>query len=126
MEKCSVCGKTIENGCFGLNSKYEKVCYSCCAKEDYNNLLNLKIGETYCLYLTNDKLCNWPGSLEIPLCYIKEGFHNIARVQRTTWFNIKGNKYFAKQYGDNSEIAYIKRYKGHKGENDVPFKVILK
>lgn len=138
MEKfiCCGCGKELpsKSGIFsnyGTNIAGEKFCYTCCAKNDLETIKAMEKDDRFCLYLTKDKksglweLSNFPSSLEIKVNYVKEGFHNIADVQRTCWFNIDGKKYIAKQYGNFSEVAYIKRYKGKKGENEVPTKICI-
>ena len=138
MEKviCSQCGKEcIGDGVgtgYGKNRKGEKFCYECCGKNDLAELENLKIGERVCQYLHIEnqikgckyrggycnshwgesyEIRNWPGTLKIK-AYGNIGYHNMAYVQRNVWFNIGDKKYHGVQYGNDSEICYIKRIKG--------------
>jgi hypothetical protein len=135
MEKifCSRCGKECVSDGFGTgygeNSKtHEKFCYDCCGVLDYKALEDMKVGERTAYYLTCDKktlrwehyprpvtsvnwsVQNWCGTMKINV-YCKEGFHNIARVRRDVYFSYKGHRFWGTQYGNDSEICYIKRIK---------------
>ena len=136
MEKviCSRCGKEcIPDGVgtgYGVNSKGEKICYECCGVLDYNALENMKVGERTAYYLTCKKSIfnwehypkpvssedwsveNWCGTMKINV-YCKEGFHNIARIRRDVYFSYKGHNFWGTQYGNDSQICYIKRIKGN-------------
>jgi hypothetical protein len=88
-----------------------KICFECCGKNDIEALGNLKPKEKFILYLnTKEKtLTNWPGTLKINVGYIREGRHNIAGKRYDTWFSLGQFNYHAVQYGDNTQIAHIKR-----------------
>ena len=115
---CSQCGKECKpDGCgtgYGENIKGEKICYDCCGKNDYESLANLKVGEKTAYYLSkkngNYTVTNWPGTMRINV-HCSEGFHNIAGVRRDVHFSYKGHNFWGVQYGDDSEICYIKRIK---------------
>lgn len=123
---CAICGKTfIPNGIstgYGVNKDGYKICYNCCGDIDKKQLSDLQPGDKMYLYLTSEKkelsygietkhfVTNWPGTLKIN-CYVKEGYHNIARVQRSIWFSFNGKNYFGKQYGNYSEVCTVKRIK---------------
>ena len=74
MDKCFICNsKLIATGLgagYARDSKNNKICYECCAKEDKKNLLNLSKKEKYILYLSGDYVTNWPGTLKfkVRLC----------------------------------------------------------
>lgn len=123
---CTICGAAftadgIMAG-YGVNNAGYKICYNCCGDIDKKNLSDLQPGDKIYLYLTSKRkelscgiettyyVTNWPGTLKIN-CYVKEGYHNIARVQRSIWFSFNGKNYFGKQYGDNQEVCTVKRIK---------------
>ena len=117
---CSRCGKEcvpdgVGTGYGIVPDTQEKVCYSCCGKMDERTLMNLKFGEKTVLYLSENKngdwyVTNWPGTLKFKV-WAKEGHHNIARVRRDVWFTMRGHYFHGTQYGNNSELCYIKRVK---------------
>ena len=125
MEKvfCADCGKECKSDGFGTGygierSTNKKICYDCCAKRDLEELNSLEIGKgrviQYLNWRTNE-VTNWPGTMRFKVV-CKEGFHNIARVQRNVWFSYKGKRFHGVQYGNDSEICYIKRVKNSQGE----------
>lgn len=135
-EVCYECGKEfVRTGVgtgYGYDKDMHKICYSCCAKRDLKDIENLKYGEKTALYLNickkpngeEARLVNWPGTLIIPIYYLREGRHNIAGVQRTCYFYHKGKEYIARQYGNDSEIARIKltKCKNILGESEIILK----
>ena len=129
MEKvfCSECGKectpiklgleNVSGTGYGISpTTGEKICYACCGKRDERELMGLQLGEKIVLYLHKDKVSggwhvtNWPGTLNYRV-WVKEGRHNIARVRRDVWFSVRGHNFHGTQYGDSSELCYIKRVK---------------
>ena len=128
MEKvfCEQCGKEcIPDGVgTGYGVKYKtkrKICYACCGINDYKRLENMKIGDKAVYYLNvylsekkGEQACvsNWCGTMKFPIHYVRKGFHNLAYVRRDVWFSYKGNKFHGTQYGNLSELCYIKRIKG--------------
>lgn len=124
---CADCGKEcIPDGVgtgYGITSDTHKtVCYECCGKRDEKELMSLKLGEHYVLYLTKKVeeipggtetkwfLTNWPGTFRQGV-WAKEGRHNIARVRRDVWFKLKDHYFHGTQYGNDSELCYITRVK---------------
>lgn len=113
---CSQCGEhkihedSLTTG-YATDNKGDKICFACCGLNDAKQLEELKPKEKMCLYLdTKQKtLSNWPGTFKIDLGYIKEGGHNIAGKRYDTWIWYKGARYHAVQYGDNTQIAHIRR-----------------
>jgi len=61
-------------------------------------------------YLHNKNVTNWPRTLKFK-AYIREGKHNIARIQRSVYFKFEGKQWYGKQYGDFSELCYCKQLK---------------
>lgn len=115
---CSQCkeSKTHEDDLttgYGTNVAGDKICFSCCGLNDAKELEELHPKQKICLYLDTKekKLTNWPGTLSIPLAYIREGKHNIAGKRFDTWFKFRGSEYHAVQYGTNTQIAHIRRLK---------------
>lgn len=96
---------------YGTDKDGNKVCFACCGLNDAKELANLQPKEKYILYLdtTEKTLSNWPGTFKISLHYIREGRHNIAGKRYDTWFTFKGSNYHAVQYGNNTQIAHIKK-----------------
>lgn len=119
MEKvyCSKCGKECKLG--GIAAGYgvipetdEKVCYSCCGKLDKQQLLKAKPGDKFWFYLAGNMqtgyyVSNWPGSFKIRV-YPRKGHHNIAGVRYDFWFTFGNNAFHGVQYGDNTQVAYIR------------------
>ena len=118
--KCSKCGKTIVSdgiaAGYGIDRDGNKICYDCCAEMDKADLDNLAVGEKTVFYLTHQdgkyEIVNWPGSLRIPCSFARVGRHNIAGTRTDVDFSFNGKKFHGTQYGDNSEICYIRRVKG--------------
>jgi hypothetical protein len=101
-----ICGGTG----YGLDKENNKVCYSCCGKQDEESME--KTGKTI-LYLDTAKrtVSNWPGTLSINLSSLSKGRHNIARVRYDVSFIHKGKRWHGVQYGDNTQICHCKRSK---------------
>ena len=89
-----------------LNGK--RHCYECCAKMDKEQMR--KDGKTT-LYLSKNRITNWPGSLSIPIKYQKTGMHNIARTRIDAWFTFEGEEWHGVQYGEWTQIIHCKRNK---------------
>jgi hypothetical protein len=114
--KCYVCKETkevttgITTG-YGYDKHNHKVCFECCGENDKKELTNLKPGQKFFLYLTGNKLTNWPGTLEINNLHVRKGHHNIARTRYDVWFVFSGNTYHGVQYGENTQVCHITRVK---------------
>ena len=94
---------------YGVDMEGNKICFSCCGVQDAKALQDMHIGDKTTMYLSGLTLSNWPGTFKINLNRIQKGRHNIARTRTDFWFSYKGNKYHGTQYGENTEIAHIKR-----------------
>lgn len=119
MEKiyCSKCGKECKPEGFAagyavLPVTGDKICYSCCGELDKQQLLNAKPGDKFCFYLIGDiqsghYVSNWPGSFKIRV-YPRKGRHNFAGARYDFWFNVGNHEFHGVQYGDNTQVAYIR------------------
>lgn len=90
----------------------EKVCFACCGELDKQQLLNAKPGDKFCFYLIGDiqsgyYVSNWPGSFKIRV-FPRKGYHNIAGVRYDFWFMFGNQEFHGVQYGDNTQVAYIR------------------
>jgi len=99
---------------YGIDLQGRKICYGCCAENDRAQMR--KTGKA-CLYLTRNKvgaheLSNWPGSLKIPVLFVRKGRHNIAKVRYDFEFRFEGLRWIGTVYGDNTQIAHCRRLKG--------------
>lgn len=100
---------------YGKDAQGKTYCYECCAERDRADMR--ETGKAM-LYLTMrgdttlHELINWPGSLRIPVWYIRKGRHNMAGVRYDFQFMFEGQKWHGTQYGDNTQIAHCKRMKG--------------
>lgn len=88
-----------------------KICYECCGRRDR---VRMKHDGKICLYLTKDKdnrtiVCNWPGTLKIPVQHKTTGRHNWARVRYDVWFLFDKSWWHGTQYGDNTMLCHCKR-----------------
>jgi len=113
---CSQCGETkthndnLTTG-YGKDSKGNVVCFSCCGINDEKELIELPTGKKICHYWDGKNIINWQGTLKITPYYIKKGRHNMAGTREDIYFNFKGHKFHATQYGNFSQIAYIQKLK---------------
>jgi hypothetical protein len=117
---CSQCGETKEHSSdittgYARDAQDNKICFACCGKNDYAALENAKVGDKLVYYLSSEEgkhtLSNWPGTMVIRLHSVRKGRHNIAGKRYDFWFDYKGNNFHGVQYGDNTQIAHIKRIK---------------
>jgi len=117
--KCSKCKQIIvSSGCgtgYGTNMEDEKICYTCCAEEDKEQMRKTGKIVLY-LYKCSDnmptpQLTNWPGTLKIPVNHIRAGSHNIAGIRYDVWFQFEGIQWHGTQYGNNTELCHCKRLK---------------
>ena len=109
---------------YGIDRNGHKICFKCCGEIDRQELDSLEIGGKGVIhYLTSKtevldwgkkttyEVSNWPGSMRFNV-FCKEGRHNFAGVRRDVWFSYNGKNFHGVQYGNNSELCYIKRVKG--------------
>lgn len=115
--KCSKCKNVcIANGIstgYGINQQNKKVCFDCCAKEDKENLLNSKIGDKFTFYYSDSYISNWPGTLKIPVQYIRNNKHNWYGVKRVdVWFTFEGLRFWGLHVGSSHQLITVTRIKG--------------
>lgn len=90
----------------------EILCYSCCDEFDKQRLFGAKPGDKFYMYLTGNiqhgyYVSNWPGSFKLRV-YPRKGRHNIAGARYDFWFYFGNNAFHGVQYGDNTQVAYIR------------------
>ena len=113
---CSQCGKTktheseISTG-YGTDKDGNKVCFDCCGLNDAKELDGLQKGQKAIQYWNGEAITNWPGTLVIKPYYKTKGRHNIAGTREDIYFRFNGNNFHATQYGNNSQIAHIRKIK---------------
>ena len=119
MEKvyCSKCGKEckpdgVATGYGVISETDDKICYTCCGELDKQRLLKAKPGDKFCFYRAGDirrgyYVSNWPGSFKVRV-YPRKGRHNIAKVRYDFWFKFGSREFHGVQYGNNTQIAYIR------------------
>lgn len=126
---CSVCGeiKPVHSSGgtgYGKNTETgEKVCYSCCGKQDLKFMKNAKPGEKIFLYLNKEFLSedkksyryivsNWPGSLKFNCYYSSNGRHNFTGTRTDIWFgNNEIGHWWGVLYGNNTQICHCTKLK---------------
>lgn len=131
--------------------KAVKVCYQCCAKEDFANMLKTGKFTGYLtmetevtdfmpserivkegwrryvksswgnrakeFYARNIRVTNWPGSLTLPVYYMRVGSHNMANCRYDVWFEVANpdtnqlERWHGVCYGDNTQICHCTRTK---------------
>lgn len=96
---------------YGYNQQRETICYECCGKNDEKELNEMPIGAKTIQYFDGTHVVNWPGTLKIKPRYQRTGKHNIARIRIDFWFTFNGNNFHGVRYGDNTEIAHIRKIK---------------
>jgi hypothetical protein len=81
-------------------------CYACCGQTD--KLAMLRDGKAT-MYLTGEKLTNWPGSLSFQVQYTRKLNHPFSRRAVIAYFRgPDGKQWSAKNIGD-TEIAHCRR-----------------
>ena len=122
---------------YGEDSAGNKHCYDCCGETDRRDMA---AGKPMCLYLSGsitpgqeDRtvsqtllwnpgmqrtewvpkwiLSNWPGTINIPIHFVRKGRHNIARVRYDVWFRFAGRAWHGVQYGNDTQICHCKTIK---------------
>lgn len=109
---CSVCHKHIIHESdfstgYGADKDGNKVCFECCGKQDAERLTNLEIGQKMLLYWNGKAITNWPGTLNIKPTYV--WVNTKTRPVTQIEFSFSGHKYKALQYGDNTQIAHVRK-----------------
>lgn len=94
---------------YGVAPDGRKACYQCCANSDRADMI--ATGRA-CLYLSDGKVTNWPGSLSFAVGPVRTGRHNMARRRYDFDFvGPDGARWHGTQYGDNTQVAHCRRLK---------------
>lgn len=114
---CSVCHlnlalQTSGGTGYAISSEGKKVCYKCVGERDANELKNAKPGDRFTHYISNGRVINWPGTLDIPVMFSRKSFHNMAgkNGRMDVWFNYEGKHFWGVNVGDN-DLLRIKAIK---------------
>lgn len=101
----------LSNGGTGYaTNEYGKVCYTCCAIRD-KHFMERTGKITLYFDPINNKITNWPGTLEFP-CVWKKGKHNITGLRIDAWFwGSDGRVWHGVLYGKNTMLLHCKRTK---------------
>ena len=120
---CDTCGQAcISNGGgtgYGIDRDTgDHICYRCCGIADAESMA--RDGQV-CLYLTNNEVTNWPGSLRFSVWGPTRGSHNIASSRYDVWFiGPQGEAWWGVQYGERTQLCHCKRLKaGGEAARDV-------
>ena len=111
--KCNQAFKATEHTPgYGVKADGSKVCFECCGLEDLAELKALTGNAKKVLYLANNEVTNWPGTLKIKPSNIRTSNHNMAgRNGRTdVWFRVGGKQFHGVNIGDN-QILRVKAVK---------------
>lgn len=108
------CGHIAESD--GLGTGYgtyldgKRYCYSCCALRELSDMQST--GKAV-LYLTNEDISNWPGTLRFRILHKRVSRHNWGLKRRDVWFRIPQDNHLwhGYQIGDNSQLLHCKRTK---------------
>lgn len=115
-ETCARCGagpfvrQDLGAGCavpgYATRDNGDRVCYWCCAVEDIEHM---RAHGRVVLYLTNDSITNWPGTLRFKVTASRKGTHNIARTRIDAWFRFDGHYWHGVQYGEFTQLIHCKK-----------------
>ena len=128
---CSTCKTDVSFPLTGCTTGYgirldakgrEKMdCFACCAIRDRKDMIETGHATLYLTcpergtvnmlpqHGTRHELTNWPGTLRIPVYYIRKGRHNWAGRRYDFRFRFEGQDWRGTQYGDNTQIAHCRR-----------------
>jgi len=94
---------------YGVTKEGNKVCYTCCAKQELASML--ETGKAT-LYFCKDKVTDWAGQLTFKVLKQRTSRHNFARVRYDYWFRTPDNKlWHGYTIGDFTQIAHCKQVK---------------
>lgn len=94
---------------YGKDSNDRTFCYQCCADRDRAYMVDTG---AITLYLTKDKVSNWPDSLAFKVTAQHVGKHNIAGKRYDVWFvGPDSHVWHGVQYGDMTQLCHCKRTK---------------
>lgn len=94
---------------YGTDEHGRRHCYACCARNDRASMT--ATGKAV-LYLADDEVTNWPGTLRFRIGGRQVGAHNIARTQTHFWFLGPDDLWWhGVQFGSMSMLARCRRLK---------------
>lgn len=97
---------------YGTDKDGKKYCYQCCADQDRQEMIDT--GKTYALYLSGNKITNWPRSLVFEPYRVKEwkqpGFYTYYPVRLAHFIGPDGRQWSIKVMG-NMDCGRAKRLK---------------
>lgn len=112
---CSVCGQAKPvptDSCttgYGYDAENRKVCFACCAIRDKAQMD--ADGKTV-LYLGENEVTNWPGTLRYRVWRMVIGRHNMAGKRFDVWFHDHlGKSWHGVQYGEMTQLCHCRRLK---------------
>jgi len=88
---------------YGHDTDGHFVCFACCGARD-ETALRAGDFKGVVLYYNGKEVTNWPGTLRMPVLHVREGRHNMARVQRRIYFAGPNRRLAATLYGDNTQL----------------------
>jgi hypothetical protein len=114
--KCCACGqnKPVQHDGgtgYGTDKAGNKICYECIGLEELFALRAAKPGETFIMYFDGKQVMNWPGSFKQTVTRVHAGRHNIAGKRYDFYFFVNRKPFHGVTYGDNTQIAHVKRIK---------------
>lgn len=112
--KCVNCGLTKpvmpDGGTgYGIDEHGNKTCYDCIGRADLFELRAAKPGDKFTFYFDGKNVMNWPGSFKQPVTRVHVGKHNIAGKRYDFYFFVNRKPFHGVTYGDNTQIAHVKR-----------------
>ena len=126
---CVDCGKTkpvTKPGATGyviratdnnLNKLAGKICFACCAINDWQVMQAKGHSKNLPLYLSSNnngrwEVSNWPGTLRFKVAEYRQGRHNWAGTRTDVWFiDRAGRQWHGVQIGENTQVCHCKRLK---------------
>jgi hypothetical protein len=107
------CGhKPSDTTGYGTDNNGKTWCYECIAEKDRDAMIRDGNSRSLPLYLSGDKITNWPGSLKFEARGIRKGRHNIARTQTRAYFNgPDGHVWTGVCVGEWTEVFHARRTK---------------
>ena len=107
---CGVCGGTG----YAVRDNGDKICYECCAIDDRKYMIEHGRNTLYLVKNAAEQyeITNWPGTLRFRVGTMRKGYHNMAGCRYDVWFvGPDGKTWHGVQYGNNTQICYVKRTK---------------
>lgn len=118
---CSVCGEDKTHPADSCSTGYassdsgKKTCFDCMGKRDTIELLDMKPGQRWALYMTVKdgirRVSNWPGTFSRPVDCLRISRHNWGLKRYDVWFTVQGERFHGYQIGDNTDICHVRKLK---------------